>query len=93
MVRRDVVCSWASGDMEDRESSGMFCVGGEGCADSCFGDSSRWLGEVDEVREVVELLGSWNKKVGLWVPCLLRVPVLLSAQLASRSCPFFLFHS
>lgn len=92
VVRRGVVCSWASGDMEDRESSGMLCVGGEGCADSGFGDS-RWLGEVDEVREVVELLGSWNKKVGLWVPGLLRVPILLSAPPASRSCPFSLFHS
>lgn len=39
-------------------------VGGEGSSDSCFRDSC-WLGEVDEVREVVELLGSWSNKVGV----------------------------
>lgn len=38
---------------------------------------------------LVELLGSWNKKVGLWVPCLLRVPVLPPAQRRQGAVPSF----
>lgn len=61
MLRRDEL--WGSGGVGGRESRGMGGVdgrggvGGEACSDSCSGDSC-WLGEADEVREVVELLGS-----------------------------------
>lgn len=43
----------------------MCCAGGidgEGCEESSCCDSC-WLGEVDEVREVAELVGTWNKKM------------------------------
>lgn len=36
--------------------------GSDGFADSSPGDSC-WLGEVGEVWEVAELVGSWSKKV------------------------------
>lgn len=65
MLRREEL--WGSGGVGGRESRGMGGVGGiggvggEGSSGSCFRESC-WLGEVDEVREVVELLGSWSKK-------------------------------
>lgn len=55
-------CVCDSGGVGGQESTGLLgvcCKGGvagEGWADS-FGDSC-WLGEVDEVLEVVELLGT-----------------------------------
>lgn len=53
------------GGPESTGSDGVRCAGGidgEGCEDSSCCDSC-WLGEVDEVREVAELVGTWNKKM------------------------------
>lgn len=61
--REEMGCVCDSGGVGGQESTGLLgvcCKGGvagEGWADS-FGDSC-WLGEVDEVLEVVELLGTW----------------------------------